>query len=381
MEPTQPTPVPQTPAVESNSTPVQNTPPVQSYDSAPSPKSPASKWIAIIVLLLLVAGVAAAAYKFAEQKLEPKQVLLKAYEKAQTTKSAYFSANAKFNVQAEKDTANNIIAAESAEFTLKMEGSSDVTNPDSPKVDLTMGGDISAKTEKGDISGKIDLSARGIDDQIYIKLNDFSVSYTPVTPDPLTAGIIGFVEGMVSGFKGKWIITEEATSTVTTNDIPQEVKDELNKFEYIESIENMGDEKINGVNSYHYKIRVNTDMLFKILAKAEKDAEVQKKMEEYIVRGTDKQNPVVEVWIGKSDFNIYKVVLNPAVVDDIETKTTITMQGEMVIKDYNKPVTVEAPKDAVELETIIEEAFGGLLGPSVSAPATPSKTPTPIKTR
>ena len=68
----------------------------------------------------------------------------------------------------------------------------------------------------------------------------------------------------------------------------------------------------------------------------------------------------LDIWVGKRDYLIYKVVSSSVMISDTQTGTKTVTSQELVFDNYNKSVSVVAPQGAVSLEQIMSNLFKGL---------------------
>jgi hypothetical protein len=108
-------------------------------------------------------------------------------------------------------------------------------------------------------------------------------------------------------------------------------------FDQLETVEELGTEKIRGDQAYHYKV-------------------VPK---ENLTDGLNWSSASLEIWIGVDDFLLRKIILagDMAELDDSgETKEgTITIEFELF--DYGRDVDIDVPSDARPFEELL-----GLIG-------------------
>lgn len=115
----------------------------------------------------------------------------------------------------------------------------------------------------------------------------------------------------------------------------------------------VGTEKVDGVQTTHYKGTVTLDELRAELKKKDKATQEkrEKSLKQYEKLGADKLT--MDMWIGPDDHA--KQVRVRAASDKGPLDMTMTFL------DYNKPVTVTAPpaKDTVDLAEMMKEAQEG----------------------
>lgn len=138
-----------------------------------------------------------------------------------------------------------------------------------------------------------------------------------------------------------------------TNEDRQKLAQAYDKHPFLKVQETYADEKINGHDSYHYKVAIDNDAL-KSFVKDLKDAKLSLfTLNQAVVDGindtidqTDFSKYPVEVWIAKDSkmFTQFKQTVQQG-----DTTTDI----RLTITDYNKTFTVEKPEDAKSILEIV----------------------------
>jgi hypothetical protein len=116
-------------------------------------------------------------------------------------------------------------------------------------------------------------------------------------------------------------------------------------------------EKINDVDSYHYQYTTDPQEAknYTILSKeiSEKKSLTQSEKEE-INKSTEGSTPVTgEIWIGKQDFNLYK--LTTKYETNVTSQTAITFDSTLSFKNYNKPTSVEKPEKSYTFQELTDK--------------------------
>lgn len=146
----------------------------------------------------------------------------------------------------------------------------------------------------------------------------------------------------------------------------------------------LNDEKINGIDSYHYLTNMN-----KTILKELSDDIVTILIDEKLFDGKDVkeieetklgfktiidkfQIPDMEMWIGKKDFRLYKfkTTLKKENIKAFEFASEFSDSDSIGIQttysNYNQPVSIDVPKDAIDLDTFMNslnlDKIGGFPG-------------------
>jgi hypothetical protein len=143
----------------------------------------------------------------------------------------------------------------------------------------------------------------------------------------------------------------------------------------------VGTEDTGGVKAYHVKATADPQKLAAALMKAAKDPSLTKKLGgsaqlKQLEQGLSQngkqaeqlkkslKNVSVDYWIGVDDMLIHKASFNAA----LDTKGQKGMTGingmtlgmTLTMADFNEPVTVTAPANALPLKSLLNQMFGGL---------------------
>jgi hypothetical protein len=120
-------------------------------------------------------------------------------------------------------------------------------------------------------------------------------------------------------------------------------------------------EKLNGKETYHYLISLNTKEFLEAFSETPKDINLKDENSplENLKKFSEKfKNIEAEIWIGKKDFLLYKI--------KIDKKFTLKGEGELKLKleienfNYNLPVEIEAPSEYKTFDDILSSLFKGI---------------------
>lgn len=123
----------------------------------------------------------------------------------------------------------------------------------------------------------------------------------------------------------------------------------LKLIDSLTGLETLPDEKIKGVDSYHYKGRY--DMEKQLEAEKTRLAEMESRMDrddyERMMEGLEASldiNMEIEIWIGKDD-NLVRQIVQTTQYPDDEGKLQ-TSSATMTFYDFNEPIIIEPPLDS-----------------------------------
>lgn len=210
------------------------------------------------------------------------------------------------------------------------------------KGNLTANGDIDTTKNDFGLKGAVDLGPL--------------TAFLAQGADKLEFEIIKIGDKMYTKAAGQdWNETDvTASTTVSDTSKPQfsaqQITDLLKKTA---KAEKLADEKIDNVDSFHYKVTLNTiDLLTEIQKLAQSTGEAQavdpKQMEE--AQKVLKDSTVeVELWVGKADLYIRQQNIHFTLnVKDIPDQPDATVNVDLTVNTkttkINEPITLAAPK-------------------------------------
>ena len=247
-------------------------------------------------------------------------------------------------------------------YSISLKGYFDTEDSEQSKLDLD--GEIEVSLEGMKISGKGKF--RSIGDASYVKFTEFPFSLMMII-DP-------------GEIKDKWIELEkkpfsDADSSKESKEKSEEMLSKIRKLIKEKGLylvkEELPDEKIGEEEVYHYVVSLNREGIKKAIPEyleilkdynyspeAFLGPEVQR---EEILQDVDeffdKVGEInIDFWIGKKDNYLYKVWVDKKI--DLSKlangeKSSINFSFSAVFSDFNKPVDITAPEDAVKLEDLI----------------------------
>lgn len=244
-------------------------------------------------------------------------------------------------------------------FSIDFNGSSDIQNPNNPKMQFKIGINTNLSPKR------FTLEVRVIDKIGYLKLDDL--------PDDL-----GFD---TSFLKGQWIksdfkaIKKEKYSKEVQKEQKispeqkKEIKEAIAKAKIFKITKELQDEKIEGVDTHHYKLSINKEEVIQLFIEISKILFPNESLNEKELKGSltaSFDNEAIEsvkgeIWIGKEDFLLYKLLFSSAIKETEKTKSEGKLTIQTQFKNYNKPVQIDIPKPAKPFEEVLSALFGGAL--------------------
>ncbi len=385
-------PVATTNPVPSAEVPKQFTPPVAptNFPGQRRPMKMASLLIIVVILILVAGGGVYAYFKLTSTNISPKDIFGRSVKAMMDVKSFSFVSTSTGVVG--NKIGNGVPSL--VDFTFTSNGAVDFHSLDNLLLDLKYL-NMSVKADSATSSGSLDLGlgVKFAHKDIYLVLNNFNLVYNSTDPSAMGAQMaVGMINGVIAPLKNKWILIDlskdTATSTIqnqqlfTDEDLAR-IKDYITGLSYLDSINQVGSETINGAATYHLKATVQAGQSFVDLVKkigAEKQvgvnmspndiADYNKGIDSLTEMANKKLN--VDFWVGQKDFMIYKVETGPIAFSDAQSGAEATTSLEEILGDYNKPVIVTTPQGAVPIEQLMQNMFGSLYTPATSTPKTPT---------
>jgi len=252
------------------------------------------------------------------------------------------------------------------DFSINFTGLSDIQNLDDPKGLFS----FNIKTDalpQGEFAFRLEI--RTIGKIIYAKLSD--------VPN------LGFFD--LSAIKNQWIkidtealkkqfglekIEEQLKETQKKQELSPEqiekLKTAVQQTKIFKITEKLAGEKIEGINTYHYKFAIDKEGVKKLFADISQIVQ-DKTLTEEELANFDKsfeavELPEGEIWIGKKDLLPYKIILSSIIKETDKSKTSGKISFTLLLKNFNKPVQIDIPQQAKQLEEFLGELFGGLQG-------------------
>ncbi|MDD4901758.1 MAG: hypothetical protein PHE24_01345 [Patescibacteria group bacterium] len=155
-------------------------------------------------------------------------------------------------------------------------------------------------------------------------------------------------------YKAKFELTDEQIAAI---------KKLLYNSNIVKVTAKLPDEKINGVDTFHYRYSYDKEALIKFVeaaddvSKGKLLADVNKA--DWIKQVSEAKFPESEIWIGKKDFLPYQSYFSSTTVSEFAgLKVTVKSDSTLKLKNFNQPVTVEKPAASVTLAELLENTLG-----------------------
>lgn len=323
--------------------------------------------IAVILGLALIGGGVFAYFAYFQS---PEKIVQKMVLKLADVKSLEYSGNLNVEVTANPaglmgspagltgtntdslvGTTSPLSAKKTGKFTLDFNGSSDWHSVDNflGLLAMNMNAEI---PQVGDFS--LGTEMRSINKDFYAKLSK--------APNLMIFDLSAFENQWIK-IDGKDITAQQEKNKLTSAQIDQ-LKKTFVQDKVISIVANLPAEKIDGVNTYHYKYAVNKEGLRKYIIDVDKIVSTStmltgQKLADFNKEMDNLVAPEGEIWIGKSDYLPYKISSN-IVINETETSKVSGKVGIVLsAKNFNKPVQVDVPSPVKTTEEIMAGFMGG----------------------
>ncbi len=222
---------------------------------------------------------------------------------------------------------------------------------------------------------KLDLNLRKWEQTIFAKAN------LTLQGDN---GILAALPVDASQYLDHWVRFDLASSTSTSTGEELNLKDAFDKYQQkfqltdaqlaaikkllydsniIKVTAKLPDEKIGGVDAFHYRISYDNGALIKFVEAADDItngkilADVNKA--DWIKQMSEAKIPESEIWIGKQDFLPYQgYFASTSITEFAGLKVTVKSASTLKMKNYNQPVTVEKPTSSETLDELLGNTLG-----------------------
>lgn len=148
----------------------------------------------------------------------------------------------------------------------------------------------------------------------------------------------------------------------------EKLKTAFQQAKILKITEKLASEKIEGVNTHHFKFTIDKEEIIKLFAAMSQILQ-EKTLTEKELADFDKNFEAIElsegeIWIGKNDLLPYKISLSSTIKETDKSKTSGKASFTLLLKNFNKPVQIEIPTQVKTIEEIMSGLFGGLQGRS-----------------
>ena len=308
-------------------------------------------------------------------------------------------------------------------LAMKFDGQMDESDVDNIKSSFNVKPEITVSEEGGSEDISFDFSMKSFgkigEETAYLKLNDFDL------------GMAGMIFGeMVIPYKDKWYFLDmkelqemggasmEMEKDFNPEGMVDKIEDLFKKYEMIKFQKDLGDAKLGSIDVYHYQVGIDSEAALDFyvellktspflttgLPKGELESfeeELEESREEILAVASEVLGNIkMEVWIGKKDKMIHKMVMNgnfdeefikrmeekmekinkdkydevriydewgePELYNESQEKNIntgeLSFDMNITMSDFNQPINISKPEESEDLMKVLEEMMMGVMG-------------------
>jgi hypothetical protein len=344
------------------------------YDIPPQ-KNRTGLLIAIVTVILLVGVGGVGAYVFGVRLQTPEAKIIRALASHRNVATFSYEASLKGKLTPPDEEGFSL---GTFSYDVSSKGKVDTAQP-SPVMDMTFDVTLNGEDTRGRTSGYTNLSFIAAQEKGYVNFKTIQISHVSKIPDQTMVQVAQIFQSTLNGITQRWISFD-----MKSDDKPKETQreepfsDEFFDFKFVKKIDTLPDEKINGVDTTHYKLTVDNES-FKQLYNESLDvkaAYVPKQLFAAVSQSAQASGGTtdVEFWIGKKDLHFYRIAFSQIEIIDAEKDVTFSVEGSITFDDYNAPVTVTVPSSSVPAERISQQIMNSFNNPSQSVQAPAAST-------
>lgn len=315
-----------------------------------------SKISLVLALLLTLSFAAGCGFLNKEPSKTPEEMLRTAMLNSQKSTTV----TAKINLVGDL-VGDNAGVQEKIAFNLNMDEKYDPTDKQNVKLDLDIKGDATVQDKKynGEIGIKI------LNKNIYFNLLDYPKDLQEAAPLAAFANRWFYVSSESLGQTTPFYVLDESSMTPEM----KQLRDEAQKTNFFKDVKYEGIESVTLGKAYKYTAVMDNEVLYNFIIKA---SEINKKPltddeKTQMKNGLESLSVPVTIWVSTDDEIITQ--MNGSIkYNDATTKVVVNMNFSVSIDSMGESITVEEPKDAVDLM----QAFGAMMGGASNPALTPA---------
>lgn len=250
-------------------------------------------------------------------------------------------------------TMKGIDQEDAIDFTAKGDLQIDHMVDTDKKISANLDIDGSLKAKEQAMTGAVALAIKIVGQEFFFKLDKFD------SDDPSFAEY----KMLIDPFKGKWLklasdFVPENIKNIQGKDeealaMERQLKDAFANADIFEVAKEYGTEKMNGLDVYHYGLKIKKDGLknyYKELATIRGEEVTEEEADESVGFVDSISN--VEVWIGMKDYYVYKAVVDSA-GENTDDGVAADISLAYMANSYDQAVQIEAPAGAEEFNPLV----------------------------
>ncbi|MGC8776081.1 MAG: hypothetical protein ACP5QN_02105 [Minisyncoccia bacterium] len=163
----------------------------------------------------------------------------------------------------------------------------------------------------------------------------------------------------------------------------QKIQQIVSQADILKTIEKLPNEKIEEVDTHHYKLFINKEKFNKLIVDISNIIKNESLTQQEITELNKELDRIefsnVEIWIGKKDYLPYKIILSIKIKETAESKISGQIDADLLFKNYNQPIQINIPSQSENLEDVLKKMFQGFLNNAQLPQSQSSLQPPKIK--
>jgi len=368
-----PPPAQEVPTVPIASAPITSTTTQQPYYHEQSNGGSKKKWFLLLIpFLLILGGGGVLAYQMITPT--PERIVAEMIKKTGSIETISTKADLSLimNLPSVTQSSSSAILVpqqpnQKVNLDISFESVSDASDLEDPKSSLKFSGQM--KDSTGNPATSVETEMRTLGNVLYVRLLDFA-----------TAG-----QKMLPQYENKWIkmdynklqekygIEKTETNTLSEKDV-EKMEEVLADSKVMKNLKMQKDDQIDGLSMYVISFDIDKDELkrvmleaLKIVVKDTEKSELDNFEKELSLFLSDITFGPQEMLIGKADKYLYRYE-GAFAYSGSQSESKIEGKYSVNMKDHNKPVTIDEPKDATDFDVLLQEIYGTPEGGTLPSP-------------
>ncbi|HOI60389.1 MAG TPA: hypothetical protein PKU93_03645 [Candidatus Pacearchaeota archaeon] len=323
---------------------------------------PNKKVKVILFIALVLIFVASSVFGYFYYFKSPQKIVEGMIKNMMEVKSLDYTGQILTQVEAMDQEDFIFLKKEVGDFSLSVNGSFDINDLDNIKL-MSI---ISASSSF--FEGKAGLETRATDNVYYFKINSIPETLVPMDLSSLENKWIKIDLNEIKNYAKESGFTEEVDEFERQQEIANEKVEQVKgaiKKANIYIVTEASNSEIDGKPAYRYKFTLSKDNIINLLLEISRIMENNSFTDEEI-NGfkealKDIEMPTGEIWIGKEDLLLYRIIAKFNLNDP---KSAIKTKTEMLFdfNNHNKEIGVDVPSSTKTFEEAMSELMAAALG-------------------
>jgi hypothetical protein len=315
--------------------------------------------IVLVIIALCAAGAGGVYYWTTLHQISPNEIVQKVLMNSATIQSLSFMATTTGTIA----TSNVAESSVPQNFSLVSQGDVGRNNPAGLQIAASLSAQANFTTATDTISFSTIANTLYQEHNLYFNIGNFNL--TDLTSNNLPSQgefFVGIINQLASSLQNKWVVT---SSQALASSSPYQLSSTnlsplyqyLQGMSFVASTLLIDTESLNGIQTYHLRISLQNgpgllaalqatfpnSPLFMTPAPSVRAADIQ----------SDLVQPILlDVWVGESDFRIYRITMAPITLTDRESGFTATVGTDVLLENYNDQQSISPPASATPLSQL-----------------------------